>query len=151
MEAGNKGAHLYGGRSVGLNIDLPFEQGHNKYIDVDSNLNFRYFFVRKVMFVKYAQALVALPGGFGTMDELFEVLTLVQTNKITKMPIILVGTGFWTGLKSWIKEVMMEQHRNVNPEDMDLMPITDDPEEVVQIINDFYKEKGEELGPNYEL
>ena len=85
------------------------------------------------------------------MDELFEVLTLVQTNKITKMPIILVGTGFWTGLKSWIKEVMMEQHRNVNPEDMDLMPITDDPEEVVQIINDFYKEKGEELGPNYEL
>ncbi|MCB0587637.1 MAG: TIGR00730 family Rossman fold protein [Phaeodactylibacter sp.] len=151
MEAGNKGAHIYGGRSVGLNINLPFEQGHNQYIDSDCNLDFRYFFVRKVMFVKYAQALVALPGGFGTMDELFEVLTLVQTNKITRMPIILVGEGFWSGLKSWIEEVMLGQFHNINPEDLSLMPITDSPEEVVQIINDFYTEKGEELGPNYEL
>ncbi|MCO6492433.1 MAG: TIGR00730 family Rossman fold protein [Phaeodactylibacter sp.] len=151
MEAGNKGAHIYGGRSVGLNINLPFEQGHNQYIDPDCNLDFRYFFVRKVMFVKYAQALVALPGGFGTMDELFEVLTLVQTNKITKMPIILVGVGFWSGLKSWIQEVMLGQYYNINPEDLNLMPITDEPEEVVRIINEFYMEKGEELGPNYEL
>ena len=151
MEAGNKGAHIYGGRSVGLNIDLPFEQGHNQYIDIDSNLNFRYFFVRKVMFVKYAQAFIALPGGFGTMDELFEVLTLVQTNKITKVPIILVGSKFWGGLREWIKATMLEKANNISPKDMDLIPITDDPEEVVQIINDFYKGKDEELKPNYEL
>ncbi|MCG8326939.1 MAG: TIGR00730 family Rossman fold protein [Chitinophagales bacterium] len=151
MEAGNKGAHIYGGRSVGLNIDLPFEQGHNQYIDIDSNLNFRYFFVRKVMFVKYAQAFIALPGGFGTMDELFEVLTLVQTNKITKVPIILVGSKFWGGLREWIKNTMLEKANNISPKDMDLIPITDDPEEVVQIINDFYKGKDEELKPNYEL
>lgn len=151
MEAGNKGAHIYGGRSVGLNIDLPFEQGHNQYIDIDSNLNFRYFFVRKVMFVKYAQAFIALPGGFGTMDELFEVLTLVQTNKITNVPIILVGSKFWGGLREWIKNTMLEKANNISPKDMDLIPITDDPEEVVQIINDFYKGKDEELKPNYEL
>ena len=151
MEAGNKGAHIYGGRSVGLNIDLPFEQGHNQYIDYDSNLNFRYFFVRKVMFVKYAQAFIALPGGFGTMDELFEVLTLVQTNKITKLPIILVGTEFWGGLKDWIGKTMLDDHQNISSKDMDLLPITDDPEEVVRIINDFYTTKGEELKPNYEL
>lgn len=151
MEAGNKGAHLYGGRSVGLNIDLPFEQGFNKYIDVDANLSFRYFFVRKVMFVKYAQAFVALPGGFGTMDELFETLTLVQTKKITKVPVVLVGSEFWGGLKEWIKLAMLEQHNNINPDDLGLMPITDSPEEVVQIINDFYSEKGEQLSPNYQL
>lgn len=151
MEAGNKGAHLYGGRSVGLNIDLPFEQGSNQYVDHDANLNFRYFFVRKVMFVKYAQAFVALPGGFGTMDELFEVLTLVQTKKITQVPIILVGTEFWGGMKEWIKQVMLEQHHNINPDDLDLMPIVDAPEDVVAIIDQFYADKGEELSPNYEL
>lgn len=151
MEAGNKGAHLYGGRSVGLNIDLPFEQGSNQYVDHDANLNFRYFFVRKVMFVKYAQAFIALPGGFGTMDELFEVLTLVQTKKITKVPVILVGSAFWSGMKSWIKEVMLEEHQNINPVDLDLMPIVDAPEEVVAIIDKFYADKGEELSPNYEL
>jgi uncharacterized protein (TIGR00730 family) len=151
MEAGNKGAHIYGGRSVGLNIDLPFEQGHNQYIDYDSNLNFRYFFVRKVMFVKYAQAFIALPGGFGTMDELFEVLTLVQTKKISPVPIILVGSGFWGGLKDWITQTMLEKHNNISPRDIDLIPLTDSPEEVVQIINDFYADKGEELKPNYEL
>jgi uncharacterized protein (TIGR00730 family) len=151
MEAGNKGAHLYGGRSVGLNIDLPFEQGFNKYIDPDANLSFRYFFVRKVMFVKYAQAFVALPGGFGTLDELFETLTLVQTNKVTKLPVVLVGTEFWSGLKSWIKDVMLEQYHNISPEDLDLMPITDEPEDVVRLINEFYAEQARELGPNYEL
>ena len=109
MEAGNKGAHLYGGKSVGLNINLPFEQSHNQYIDNDKNLNFRYFFVRKVMFVKYAQAFIALPGGFGTMDELFEVLTLVQTGKISKVPIILVGKDYWTGMKEWIQTVMLDK------------------------------------------
>ena len=151
MEAGNKGAHLYGGRSVGLNIDLPFEQGYNKYIDLDANLSFRYFFVRKVMFVKYAQAFVALPGGFGTLDELFETLTLVQTRKITKLPVVLVGTEFWSGLKDWIKTAMLEQNSNINPEDLDLMPITDNPEEVVRLINEFYAEESEALRPNYEL
>jgi uncharacterized protein (TIGR00730 family) len=151
MEAGNKGAHLYGGRSVGLNIDLPFEQGYNKYIDLDANLSFRYFFVRKVMFVKYAQAFVALPGGFGTLDELFETLTLVQTRKISKLPVVLVGTEFWSGLKDWIKTAMLEQNSNINPEDLDLMPITDDPEEVVRLINEFYAEESEALRPNYEL
>ncbi|MCB0569635.1 MAG: TIGR00730 family Rossman fold protein [Phaeodactylibacter sp.] len=151
MEAGNKGAHLYGGRSVGLNIDLPFEQGFNKYIDADANLSFRYFFVRKVMFVKYAQAFVALPGGYGTMDELFETLTLVQTKKITKVPVVLVGSEFWSGLKEWIKLAMLEQNNNINVEDLDLMPITDSPEEVVRIINEFYAEKGDQLSPNYQL
>ena len=151
MEAGNKGASLYGGTSVGLNIDLPFEQGHNQYIDYNKNLNFRYFFVRKVMFVKYAQAFVALPGGFGTMDELFETLTLVQTNKISKVPIILVGTEYWSGLLDWIRNTMLEKEKNINAVDLDLMPLTDDPEEVVKIINGFYAEKSSELGPNYEL
>ena len=151
MEAGNKGASLYGGKSVGLNINLPFEQGHNEYIDYDKNLDFRYFFVRKVMFVKYAQAFVALPGGFGTMDELFETLTLIQTNKIKEVPVILVGSEFWTGLKGWIKEVMLERENNISPKDMDLIPIVDAPEDVIKIINDFYKEKPGELGPNYEL
>lgn len=150
MEAGNKGASLYGGKSVGLNIDLPFEQGSNQYVDYDKNLDFRYFFVRKVMFVKYAQAFVVLPGGFGTMDELFEVLTLVQTNKISKLPIILVGREFWTGLREWIQQTMQEQEHNINEEDLDLMPIVEEPEEVISIIHDFYDRK-EKLGPNYEL
>lgn len=151
MEAGNKGAHIYGGRSVGLNIDLPFEQGHNQYIDYDKNLSFQYFFVRKVMFVKYAQAFVALPGGFGTMDELFEVLTLVQTGKISKVPIILVGSEFWGGMREWIINVMLERESNISPGDIDLIPITDDPQEVVRIVNAFYKEGTAELTPNYEL
>ena len=151
MEAGNKGASLYGGKSVGLNINLPFEQGHNQFIDPDKNLNFRYFFVRKVMFVKFAQAFVALPGGFGTLDELFEVLTLVQTGKIRKVPIILVGTEFWTGMKEWIIQTMLERENNISPGDEDLMPIVERPEEVVKIISDFYAEHLTELSPNYEL
>ena len=103
------------------------------------------------MFVKYAQAFVALPGGFGTMDELFEVMTLVQTGKISKVPIILVGSDYWGGLKDWIKDTMLGMESNINPIDLDLMPITDDPAEVVKIIHDFYKEKDDELKPNYDI
>jgi uncharacterized protein (TIGR00730 family) len=150
MEAGNKGAAEAGGKSVGLNISLPFETSGNQYVDWDKNLSFRYFFVRKVMFVKYAQAFVVLPGGFGTMDEVFEVLTLIQTKKISKVPVVLVGTTFWSGLKTWIREVMLEEENNIRIEDLDLMPITDEPEEVVRIINDFY-ETQHKLSPNYEL
>ena len=151
MEAGNKGASLAGGKSVGLNIHLPHEQGSNQYVDHDKNVNFRYFFVRKVMFVKYAQAFVALPGGFGTLDELFEVLTLVQTGMISKVPIILVGQEFWGGMKGWVKSVLLDQEQNISAEDMDLLPITDDPKEVIQIIHEFYEEQKRDLSPNYEL
>jgi len=152
MEAGNKGAAESGGLSVGLNIDLPFEQSHNPYINDDMNINHRYFFVRKVMFVKYAQAFVVMPGGFGTMDELFEVLTLIQTKKITPVPIVLVGTSFWSGMKEWITNVMLEQAQNISAKDLDLIPITDDPDEVLKIINDFYSDdKDSSLSPNYEL
>ncbi len=152
MEAGNKGAAIENGLSVGLNIDLPFEQSHNPYIDEDKNLNHRYFFVRKVMFVKYAQGFVVLPGGFGTLDELFEVLTLIQTNKITKVPVILVGTEYWSGLLDWIKKTMLAEHQNIKEEDLDLMPITDSADEVVQYINDFYSgDRQFELKPNLEL
>ena len=151
MEAGNKGAALYGGLSVGLNIDLPFEQSHNQYIDPDKNLNHRYFFVRKVMFVKYAQAFVVLPGGFGTLDELFEVLTLIQTGKITKVPVVLMGSAFWQGLLDWIRETMLGVG-NISEGDLDLLPLTDDPEEAVRIINEFYEGKEpHSLSPNYEL
>lgn len=153
MEAGNKGAYLQGGLSVGLNIDLPFEQSHNPYIDPSKNLNHRYFFVRKVMFVKYAQAFVVCPGGFGTLDELFEVLTLIQTKKISQVPVILVGTEYWGGLKQWIIDVMLNMEHNIAPADIDLLPITDDPNEVVSIITKFYEvsDKEHTLKPNYEL
>lgn len=152
MEAANKGAKTNEGVSVGLNIDLPFETSHNAYIDPDKNLNHRYFFVRKVMFVKYAQAFIVLPGGFGTLDELFEVLTLVQTNKITKVPIILFGSEYWTGLKDWITSTMLGVENNIAEKDLDLIPITDDIEEVVDIINSFYSgEQSTNLKPNYEL
>jgi len=151
MEAANKGASLQGGVSVGLNIDLPFEQSHNAYIDNDKNLSHRYFFVRKVMFVKYAQGFVVLPGGFGTMDEAFEVLTLIQTKKITPVPVILVGSAFWSGLKKWITEVMLEKESNINAQDLDLLPVMDDPDEIVQYINDFYAQRDDLLSPNYIL
>lgn len=152
MEAANKGAFEAGGISVGLNIDLPFEQSNNQFIDPDKNLAHRYFFVRKVMFVKYAQGFVVLPGGFGTMDELFEVLTLIQTKKISRVPIILVGKSFWVGLKDWITEVMLEREQNINPEDLDFIPVTDSPDEVAEYINEFYSgDKAINLQPNYEL
>ena len=146
MEAGNRGAHLAGGTSVGLNIDLPFEQHDNPYIDGDKSLDFDYFFVRKVMFVKYSQGFVVLPGGFGTLDELFEAITLIQTNKIEKFPIILVGSEFWNGLMDWIKDSMLRMG-NISPHDLDLIQIVDTENEVVDIIDSFYK--GNILSPNF--
>ena len=146
MEAGNRGAHLAGGTSVGLNIDLPFEQHDNPYIDGDKSLDFDYFFVRKVMFVKYSQGFVVMPGGFGTLDELFEAITLIQTNKIEKFPIILVGSEFWNGLMDWIKDVMLKMG-NISPGDLDLIQIVDTEKEVVDIIDSFYK--GNILSPNF--
>lgn len=146
MEAGNRGAYLAGGTSVGLNIDLPFEQHDNPYIDNDKSLDFDYFFVRKVMFVKYSQGFVVMPGGFGTLDELFEAITLIQTNKIEKFPIILVGTQFWSGLIDWVKSSMLAVG-NISPKDLDLIQIVDTEEEVVDIIDAFYK--GNLLTPNF--
>ncbi|RUA10294.1 MAG: TIGR00730 family Rossman fold protein [Flavobacteriia bacterium] len=147
MEAANKGAQRGGGVSVGLNIELPHEQKDNPYIDQDKNLDFDYFFVRKVMFVKYAQAFVALPGGFGTLDELFEAITLIQTHKIGNFPIILVGKEFWGGLLDWIKSTMLEKFHTVSSNDLELFTIVDDPDEVVQLIDSFYKKH--HLSPNF--
>ena len=147
MEAGNKGAHHGGGISVGLNIELPFEQHFNPYIDNDKNLNFDYFFVRKVMFVKYSQGFVIMPGGFGTLDEMFEAITLIQTKKIAKFPIILVGTDFWSGLMDWVKTVLVERHANVSPEDLNLIRIVDTEDEVVEVLDNFYKKYT--LSPNF--
>ncbi len=146
MEAGNKGANLAGGTSVGLNIDLPFEQHDNPFIDSDKSLDFDYFFVRKVMFVKYSQGFVVMPGGFGTLDELFEAMTLIQTHKIQNFPIILVGKEFWSGLLDWIKNTMLEAG-NISPKDIDLIKLVDTEDEVVEIIDAFYK--GRNLSPNF--
>jgi hypothetical protein len=140
MEAGNKGAHLGGGTSVGLNIELPFEQHDNPYIDSDKNLDFDYFFVRKVMFVKYSQGFVVMPGGFGTLDELFEAITLIQTHKIEKFPIILVGTDFWKGLFDWIKTTLLAEFGNISEKDLDLINIVDTEDEVIDILDAFYEE-----------
>jgi uncharacterized protein (TIGR00730 family) len=131
MEAANRGAVSAGGVSIGLGIELPFEQSLNDYVDI--GIEFRYFFVRKTMFVKYSQAFVVLPGGFGTLDELFEAITLVQTRKITRFPIVLVGTAFWGGLLDWIKDQMLTAG-NISHEDLDLVHLTDDPAEVVDIV-----------------
>ena len=131
MEAGNKGAQQAGANSVGLNIELPFEQNLNPYVDIA--IDFRYFFVRKTMFVKYAEAFVIFPGGFGTMDELFESLTLVQTGKIRNFPIILFGSQHWKGLLDWMRSVMLAENR-ISPEDLDLFLVTDSPEETRDFI-----------------
>ncbi|MFG6687430.1 TIGR00730 family Rossman fold protein [Mariniflexile sp. HNIBRBA6329] len=147
MEAGNKGAHLGGGTSVGLNIELPFEQHDNPYIDSDKSLDFDYFFVRKVMFVKYSQGFVVMPGGFGTLDELFEAITLIQTHKIEKFPIILVGTKFWEGLLDWIKTTLLDSFGNISAKDLDLIHLVDTDEEVVTILDSFYNGSG--LSPNF--
>ena len=147
MEAGNKGAHKAGGTSVGLNIDLPFEQHDNSYIDSDKSLDFDYFFVRKVMFVKYSQGFVVMPGGFGTLDELFEALTLIQTNKIEKFPIIMVGTEFWEGVIDWIKAVLLEKFENISATDLDLFHLVDTTDEVIEILDNFYNEY--RLSPNF--
>lgn len=147
MEAGNKGAFNKKGKSVGLNIHLPFEQHSNPYIDRDKEINFNYFFARKVMFVKYAQAFVLLPGGFGTLDELFESITLIQTKKIQHVPIILFGTKFWGGLLDWIKTTLLEEYKTISPEDLDLMHVTDSIDEVVKIVSDHYDKI--DLSPNF--
>ncbi len=147
MEAGNKGARSEKGVSVGLNIELPHEQNHNAYIDSDKVIDFDYFFVRKVMFVKYSQGFVVMPGGIGTLDELFEAYTLIQTHKIDRFPIVLVGTSYWSGLIDWIKNVMLAQERNISPEDLNLISLVDTPEEVVQVIDDFYAQYI--LSPNF--
>jgi uncharacterized protein (TIGR00730 family) len=139
MEAGNKGAHSEGGKSVGLNIDLPFEQHYNPYIDDDKLLNFDYFFVRKVMFVKYSQGFVVMPGGFGTLDEMFEAITLIQTKKIGAFPIVLVGKDYWHGLFEWIKNVLIKE-KNINEEDLDLIRLVDTPSEAVEVIDEFYSQ-----------
>ncbi|MAX04963.1 MAG: TIGR00730 family Rossman fold protein [Flavobacteriales bacterium] len=139
MEAANKGAQRGKGKSVGLNIELPFEQSHNKFIDNDKLLNFDYFFVRKVMFIKYAQGFIVLPGGVGTLDELFEAITLIQTGKIGRFPIVLFGSSYWQGIIDWIKLIMLEAERNISDEDLDLFNIVDTPSEAVEIIETFYK------------
>jgi uncharacterized protein (TIGR00730 family) len=138
MEAANKGAFEAGGKSVGLNIELPHEQFSNPYIDPDKLINFDYFFVRKVMFVKYAQGFVVMPGGLGTMDELFEAFTLIQTKKIAEFPIILYGRDFWAGLMDWIKDTVLGKEKNVSPDDLNLITIVDTPDEAVKAITDFY-------------
>jgi hypothetical protein len=147
MEAANKGAFEQGGKSVGLNIRLPFEQFNNPYIDTDKLITFDYFFVRKVMFVKYSQGFIVMPGGMGTLDELFEAITLVQTQKISRFPIVLVGRSYWQGLLSWIEEVMLGQEANISPEDLKLINIVDTPTEAVKVIDDFYSKYL--LSPNF--
>lgn len=146
MEAANKGAHG-NGPSVGLNIELPFEQFDNPYIDHDKLINFDYFFVRKLMFVKYAQGFVVLPGGFGTLDELFEALTLIQTTKISKFPIVLVGKSFWSGLVEWIQKTLIEENKTVSEKDMFLFKVVETPEEAVTEIDNFYTDYV--LSPNF--
>jgi uncharacterized protein (TIGR00730 family) len=147
MEAANKGAQLAGGHSVGLNIELPFEQHSNPYIDRDANLHFDYFFVRKVMFTKYSQGFVMMPGGFGTMDEFFEVATLIQTRKMSQVPLILVGSDYWSGLVNWMNETMFQQNGNISPGDLNLLQIADTPDEVAKHILNFYSKHS--LQPNY--
>ncbi len=138
MEAANMGAKRGKGKSVGINIDLPFEQEANLFIDPDKLITFDHFFVRKVMFMKYAQGFIVLPGGFGTFDELFEAITLIQTDKIGRFPIVLVGTSYWTGLIDWVREVMLEREHNINPEDLDLCILVDEAREAVDHIDQFY-------------
>lgn len=143
MEAGNKGAQLAQGISVGLNIDLPFEQNSNAYIDKEHNLNFEYFFVRKVMFVKFSKAFIVLPGGVGTLDELFEAITLVQTYKIKKIPIILVKTDFWKGLIDWLKNTLLAQGM-INEENLNLIQLVDTKEQVLELLGEYYNNEENE-------
>lgn len=147
MEAANKGAKRAGGKSIGVNIDLPFETKANDFIDKNSLIHFDYFFVRKVMLVKYAQAFVVFPGGFGTMDELFEALTLIQTMKIDKFPIVLMGSEYWGGLIDWLRDIMHKKESNIHPDDLLMFKLLDDPEEAVNYIIDFYKT--DSFSPNF--
>jgi uncharacterized protein (TIGR00730 family) len=146
MEAANKGAKEAGGISVGLNISLPMEQDSNPFIDQDKLIDFQYFFVRKVMFVKYAQGFVVMPGGVGTLDELFEAFTLIQTEKVTKFPIILVGSDYWKGLIDWIKERLLGE-QNISPEDLDLFEVVDTVEEVMESLERFHTK--DNFKPNF--
>ena len=146
MEAGNRGAHRAKGKSVGLNIFLPFEQQGNVFIDKDKLISFDYFFVRKVMFVKYSQGFIVMPGGFGTMDELMEALTLIQTQKTGRFPVVMVGRKFWSGLVGWFKEALLREGM-ISPEDLDLYNLVDTPEEAVKVIDDFYSRYL--LAPNF--
>ncbi len=138
MEAANKGAKAGGGKSVGLNIVLPFEQSHNQFIDSDKIIHFDYFFVRKTIFLKYSQGFIAMPGGFGTLDELFEAITLIQTNKVAHFPIVLVGKKYWEGLMNWVKDTMLNEEHNISEKDLELFKIVDTADEAVAIINEFY-------------
>jgi len=147
MEAANMGARKGNGRSVGINIDLPFEQEPNLFIDTDKLISFDHFFVRKVMFMKYSQGFIILPGGYGTFDELFEALTLIQTQKIGKFPIVMIGKKYWEGLINWITDVMLTEESNIGPEDMELFTVVDTTEEAVEIINNFYSKYM--LSPNF--
>lgn len=147
MEASNKGAQMAGGRSVGLNIELPFEQHHNPYIDRENNLQFEYFFVRKVMFSKYSQGFIMMPGGWGTMDEFFEIATLIQTRKFTQTPMVCMGSKYWNGLFDWMREVMLEEEGNISPGDLELIKILDTPDEVADYFQDFYSHN--KLQPNF--
>jgi uncharacterized protein (TIGR00730 family) len=147
MEAANKGARRGDGISVGLNIELPHEQGANPYIDRDKLITFKHFFVRKVMFQKYAQGFIVLPGGFGTFDEFFESVTLIQTGKIGRFPIVLVGSDFWKGLVEWIDQVVQREEKNISPEDISLFTVVDNADEAVEVINKFYSKYL--LSPNF--
>lgn len=147
MEAANKGAKRGKGKSVGINIDLPFEQRANQFIDSDKLITFDHFFVRKVMFMKYAQGFIVLPGGFGTFDELFEAITLIQTRKIGKFPIILAGSKYWKGLVEWIKSEMLAEEHNISQEDLDLFKVVDTADEAVDSIKEFYSRYL--LSPNF--
>jgi uncharacterized protein (TIGR00730 family) len=147
MEAANMGAKRGKGKSVGINIDLPFEQEANLFIDPDKLITFDHFFVRKVMFMRYAQGFIVLPGGFGTLDEFFEAITLIQTDKIGKFPIVLVGRSYWEGLIKWVKDVILEEEKNISKEDMDLFMVVDGAEEAVNHIEQFYSKYL--LSPNF--
>lgn len=147
MEAANRGARKGNGKSVGLNIHLPFEQFSNQYIDHDKLITFKHFFVRKVMFQKYAQGFIVLPGGFGTFDEFFESATLIQTGKIGRFPIVLVGKEYWQGLIDWIEDKVMEEQKNISPEDTRLFTLVDTSDAAVNVINEFYSKYL--LSPNF--
>ncbi len=138
MEAANKGAQEAGGISIGFNIELPNQQRPNAFIDRDRLLTFQYFFVRKVMFLKYSQAFIVLPGGFGTMDEFFEAATLIQTRKSSRFPILLMGSDYWEGFYRWMQETMFEKNRYIGKKELDFLFLEDDPEQVISIIKNFY-------------
>ncbi len=146
MEAANKGARLAGGKSVGLNIQLPFEQSPNPFIDPDKLLSFYYFFIRKVMFVKYSQGFIVLPGGFGTCDEFFEAITLIQTKKIARFPIVMMGKEYWSQMLDWLKNKVLAE-KNINEKDLDFFYLVDSPDDAVKHIDDFYKKYS--LSPNF--